>query len=202
MKYIGVKSKKGFTLVEVTIVVFFMLVLTSITVFNHRKFDSSIELKSQALEIALTIREAQVYALSARSSDKGSVDVTTFRYAYGVFFDKANHNDAYMFYVNKTDNDPATNFWFNDANWDCTTPGGECEKKSDLTAGYTISDLCVDGACNQDDVSVSFKRPDPEAIIRNSNDTVDWDEVVIELSSPKGKTVNIHATKAGQIYVE
>ena len=79
------KKEEGFSLIEVVVVMFFMIILTSVTVFNYRDFDTKIELKNQALEIALNIREAQVNALSTRGSDMGSNDPTTFQYAYGVF---------------------------------------------------------------------------------------------------------------------
>ena len=59
--------QKGFSLIEITIVVFFTIILTSITVYNYRNFDSGIELKNQALEMALTIREAQVSEIGRAS---------------------------------------------------------------------------------------------------------------------------------------
>ncbi|MCK5027487.1 MAG: hypothetical protein KAS07_03645 [Candidatus Pacebacteria bacterium] len=199
------KNKKnlqgGFSLIEISIVVFFTIILTSVTVYNYRNFDNMVELKNQALEIALTIREAQVNALSSRGTDVS--DPGTFRYSYGVFFDKANHDSSYMFFVNKDDDDPATKFWFDDLSWDCA--GNECIKKHDLRTGYTITDICIpEGTCGvETDVSISFKRPDPEAIIRDQNNSsTNLASVEIELSSPKGATSTIHVTQTGQIYIE
>ncbi len=195
------RLQKGFSLIEVTIVVFFTVILTTITVYNYRNFDSGIELKNQAIEIALTIREAQVSALSSRGSDVSDPD--TFRYSYGVFFDDT-HSGSYMFFVNSI---ATSSFWFDDSDWSCTSASGdECIKRYDLQTGYTISDICIpetDCVTAQNDASVSFKRPDPEAVIRDQDgSSTNLNSVKIELSSPKGKKKYIHVTQAGQIYVE
>ena len=71
---------------------------------------------------------------------------------------------------------------------------------------YTISDICIpitDCVTAQDDVSISFERPNPEAIIRDQDSSsTNLSSVMIELSSSKGKTKYINVTQSGQIYVE
>jgi prepilin-type N-terminal cleavage/methylation domain-containing protein len=79
----------GFTFVELIVVVAVIGIISSIVVFNHRKFSDSIELTNAAYELALLIREAQ----SAGSSIRPAPDdvrlpsgSSPFDFAYGVFF--------------------------------------------------------------------------------------------------------------------
>lgn len=198
----------GFTLVEMMVVIFLFAVMSAITVFNYKDFRNNIEFKNQALEMALVIKEAQTNALASRESSAGSSE---FKYAYGVFFDKSLSDAAYVMYINRNGEvDPIDpdNYWFNDGDFDCTV-GGECLKRYALAGGYTISELCVPdpgvGACSDNsDVSISYKRPDPVAIIRTENNPagVNQSSARIGIRSPWGGMIYVHVTKMGQIYVK
>ncbi|MBI2004934.1 prepilin-type N-terminal cleavage/methylation domain-containing protein [Patescibacteria group bacterium] len=54
----------GFTLVELLVVVSIMLIITSTLLLQQRKFNSATLMRTLAYNIALSIRQAQVYGTS------------------------------------------------------------------------------------------------------------------------------------------
>ena len=189
--------KGGFTIAEIMMVVFFTIILTSITLFNYRDFDDTVELQNQALEVALSIREAQIFALSSRQSGLSGYE---FRDAYGVYFDTTISDNSLMFFVDNAGTDD--HYWFDAGNFNCLDT--ECERVDTLRSGYKITDICVpEDTCGLDRVSISYDRPNPDSLIRRNNDT-DPDQVSakIEITSPKGAIRYVHITKSGQIYVK
>ena len=75
--------KKGFSLVELLVVALIFFILTGIVLFKQGKFSSDVLITSTAYELALFIREAQVYGVGS----KVQVGATSnSRFAYGVYF--------------------------------------------------------------------------------------------------------------------
>ena len=189
--------KGGFTVAEIMMVVFFTIILTSITLFNYKNFDDTVELRNQTLEVALTLREAQIFALSSKQSGSTGYE---FRDAYGVFFDTTISSSSLMFFV---DNDSVgADYWFDATDFGCTD--SECERVDTLRSGYKITDICVpEDTCGLDRVSIAYDRPNPNSLIRRNNDPdLDQASAKIEITSPKGATSSVHITKSGQIYVK
>ena len=195
------KNKGGFSLIEILVVIFFFSVLSVLVVFKYRDFDGSVILNNQSLDVALAIREAQVKALSSlEKPGAGSVlDPQNFRFAYGVFFDRNQSRTAYVSYVDN--NGDVSNGWFDDGNFTCAS-GGECVQKHVLSAGQSVADICIDNVCGQTDVSISFQRPKPDAIILSNISGTDASLVEIKLLSTQGGTRSVFVTKAGQIYLK
>lgn len=75
------KTTGGFSLIEVLITSAVIGILTAVVVVRQGAFNSTILLKNQAYEIAIAIREAQVYSISTRG------EASAFRDDYGVSFD-------------------------------------------------------------------------------------------------------------------
>lgn len=74
--------KKGFSLVELLVVAAIFFILTGIVLFKQGKFSSDVLITSTAYELALFIREAQVYGVGS----KVQVGASNSRFAYGVYF--------------------------------------------------------------------------------------------------------------------
>jgi prepilin-type N-terminal cleavage/methylation domain-containing protein len=83
--------KGGFTIIELIVVVTIFLVIASVTILSQRSFDNSILIDNLAYEIALAVREAQVYGVSTRGIE------ADFTYSYGVHFDEAEPNRFVLF---------------------------------------------------------------------------------------------------------
>ena len=167
------KNNTGFTLIELMVVVFIFLIITSITIFNYGKFNSSVSIQNLADDIALSVRSAQSYAIGVR----GANDI--FSFGYGVHFSTKQVNPGQEFYgSNKSfvlfadisDVDPNAVVYDHDESGKCGTPvaGNECmEVLNILTADQIESiSLIIDGTptsvSSNGTVDVWFKRPNPE----------------------------------------
>ena len=97
----------GFTIMEVIIVVFMTVVIASIVLFKYRDFSDSIELENAALDVALAVREAQVFGISSR----GTTTMKSFFYGYGVRFSSTDTDSYISFIDSKNDN-----LWYDSSN--------------------------------------------------------------------------------------
>jgi prepilin-type N-terminal cleavage/methylation domain-containing protein len=156
-------KKSGFTMVELAVTMSIFAVLTSVVLANYRTFSNNADFLNVADNIALSLREAQIYGVGS----KGAVGVTcgspasAFDCAYGVSFKE---NDA--FYTIFVDAGAIPNKIY-----DSTGSPTETIEKVFLPSGTKISGLsCTTttggtDACTNGLLDVTFKRPDPDAII-------------------------------------
>lgn len=75
--------ERGFSLIELVISAAIMAIISAIVIVRFTAFDSSILLKSLAYEVAASIRDAQIYAVSIVNNSDG------FDYPYGMTFSTA-----------------------------------------------------------------------------------------------------------------
>lgn len=203
-------ARRGFTLVELLVVISIMLVLTTSFLLQQKKFDSSTLMRSLAYSIALTVRQAQAYGTSLRENTPGAFAAGTAATAYGVYFTSANIGAN----VN-----PNTYILFADV-----PPGGggqangrydgvsEKIQQFQLSSGYYISDFCAVIAGAQNCVSgaaiteldIYFKRPNTDSqfsIFNGASPLTNASAVYMKLTGPGGDFRNIIVTNTGQISV-
>lgn len=89
------KTEKGFSIPELIIVVAIFAIITSIAMFDQGRLSSNVLLTNMSYEVALAIREAQVYGLGVRNTGAG--DGTEFLGEYGAHFDILNPREVYLF---------------------------------------------------------------------------------------------------------
>jgi len=179
---------KGFTLIELILVLGIFSILTAVTVYSYGDFNNNIILTNLAYEVALEIRQAQVYSISVRSSDlPNSTREKQFDASFGVYINPGTSPTGIVFFSDSEH----PNGWCNagSANTDClftpqicgTDPGkDECRHVSSLTRGITFENICAansisgifgeNGNCatnaeTLNSVAITFKRPNPESII-------------------------------------
>ena len=161
-------SKRGFTLIEILVVMAIMMVITTVLLVNQSRFDSSTVLRSLAYSVALSVRQAQVYGTSvvgtttAQSNCVGGFysGGNCYASAYGLHFDTAL---------------PTSYSLFADLNNDGQyTSSNELIKNFSFSQGYLITDFCVTGTNTGSPVTrrspgaistldIVFKRPNPDA---------------------------------------
>jgi prepilin-type N-terminal cleavage/methylation domain-containing protein len=78
-------KNRGLTFIELIVVVAIMGIISTVVLFRQAKFSSDILITDMAYQIALAIRQAEVFGLSSKKSDTG-VDSTTFRAGFAVLF--------------------------------------------------------------------------------------------------------------------
>lgn len=193
-------KQRGFSLVELIVVVAIFIVLTSVILFNQNKFSSDVAVGNLAYDIALQIRKAQVYGLLVRedmSSGGG------FNNGYGINF--MTRSDGEIYFILFTD---VNNNGVFDSSIDETISTFNIEQ------GNTIADICTDsstdpercfssnGGLNITYASIVFKRPDPDAIIRDSRNSTRKSQIEITVNSALGDTTKyISVLNTGQISV-
>ena len=88
MKKLFQKNKnnleKGFTLIELMVVIGIIAVISALSLFNSSRLNSSVLLSNTAYEIGLIVRDAQISGLGAKVLLTGGVATTSNQ---GVYFD-------------------------------------------------------------------------------------------------------------------
>jgi len=215
MKFNGKKNnlRSGFTLIELLVAIVIFVITTGIVVFSQNKFDNGILLDNLAYDIAITIRQAQSFGVNVKESGTG-ISNGVFP-PYGVYFDLtlSGTNKNFIFFSDTINSagQSIPDLIFN-GNETCLANDPECVQKYSIKRGSYIKSICagtsiVNCLSNQtDQLTIVFKRPNPDALIYNSSDTERSNPLTyakITVSSADGTaTRNIIVTNVGQIYVE
>lgn len=170
MSYPTSQSQQGFTLIELMVTISIIVLVTGIALTRYSAFNSTILLNNEAYEVALDIRRAQAYGLSA--SGYGG----DFRSPYGICFDRI-EPDRYRF--------------FQDVSGNGQCSGGEILETIMLDSRFVISELCADNNCRSvpssksESLTILFERPNFVAKLWSSWDTK-VNTVTITLSEANG----------------
>lgn len=188
------KSKKaGFSIPELLVSIAIITIVTSILLFRFSIFNNTTLLNSQAYEIALDIRQAQVAGISVRGDGP-----TLFEEEYGMYFDLAD-DKQYIFFRDSGDINPAR------------YDAGEGIDVMLLDNRFHISSICVNDVnpdcstgTNVSNLAISFKRPNFDAIFYSSDiPSTPINSALIVLEPADGsaqRAVSVSVT--GQISVE
>ncbi len=181
--------KKGFTLVELLVVISIFAILTGVVLLNQNKFNSTILLTNLAYDTALTIRQAQTYGINIKEfNDNPTITTSNRFFPYGVHFDTTNSENKKSFIL------------FADINYDYNSESGDglynglrsadpipdllkceadkgCVNRYSIKRGNYIMAICMgelpkgENGCSAasptaGSLDVSFTRPNPDAHIK------------------------------------
>jgi hypothetical protein len=188
----------GFTLVELVVVTGILILISTLILVNNNRFGGAILLENLAYDIALSVREAQVYGISVRQYATGNFDI-----GYGMHFGTDNPTSYVLFADAVVEN----------GLYDGCPIASSCElvESTDIERGYFIADLCAiaGGAqgevCGLDALDIFFKRPEPDAFISangvsgvaNPGALNERGRIVLE--SPRGDQMSVYVELSGQI---
>src|SRR3989344_7763105 len=183
---------RGFTLLELMVVTGIFMVLSSVVLSSNGRFGNQIVLQNLAHDMALTIRQAQVYGIAVRRFEGANFDV-----AYGMHF------------ILPAPDAPSTYELFADADSDGVYDydAGETVNTTTIGGGYRIVDIQVlDGNGVENlgvgEVNILFQRPEPDALIRRSAGEALNQRVKIVLESRRGNQSTVIVEASGQISVQ
>ena len=181
-----------------------MVVITSVVLVSNGRFGGVVQLENFTYDVALSIRQAQVYGISV-----ARFGANTFAAGFGTHFDISSANTYAVFSDSLTEN----------GLYDCSNPTNptpdNCElvETTTMTGGYYIQDLCTtppNGTENCEGITkvdIVFIRPEPDAWISVSdtpcvlqNGSCQTSARII-LASPRGDTMSIVVGANGQITV-
>lgn len=196
----GRSAQAGLSYVELIVVLTIFSVLSGIIVYNYALFQSKVELKNLASDIAGKITEAQKTSLSGILPTQ-SVS-STWKPTYGVYFNTQLDNKKFIYFV-----DTNQDGYLNDTG--CEFFPNECVNTTTITKGNRISSLAVvyQGSSTEttiSDLNITFTRPDSSAIIRSTgiSDPSTISYVVINIISPKAVTSKIKVYPSGRIDID
>ena len=167
------KLQAGFSLIELLVVTAIFVILSGVVLANNSRFGNRIVLQNLAHDIALSIREAQIYGIAVKR-----YGVDQFNTGFGMHFAPGSGYELFAD-VNKN------------GIWDA----GETVKATSIAAGYQISDICApDSTCGATRLDVLFRRPEPDACI-STNGTVTLNDQQICMSSLTRATITITSNR-------
>jgi len=204
------KLNRGMTYVELIVVLSIFGTMSSVVLFNYREFQTKVDIKNLASDVALKIVEAQKASVSGKLPPQVPPRDTNSNWkpSYGIYF----RSDA--------DLDSSDNIYFNkkfiyfvDLNND---NGYEAElEKLDtitITKGNYVESVggCTDTPCSTfvpiTSLAVIFKRPDSGVTFKDSSGATlanDFDYIKITIASEQSPTIksNIKVYPSGRIQV-
>lgn len=162
--------------------------MTAVLMPRYSSFNNVVILKSQAYELALDVREAQVFGVSTRGTSN------SYREAFGISFDLTQTNNAYKLFQDAS----------GDLKYDTDEEIGDVYT---IDPRFEISEICTTRGttrkCNVQKASVAFKRPDFDARIwALGGFNIDKLEVVISVAGDNTLSRTVSVYPSGQISVQ
>ena len=211
---------RGFTLVEMIVVLAIIVIITTIALLGQSSFNRSMVLTDTAYTIAFSVREAQALGISSRAFG-GTQDA-----GYGLRFT----DDTPTSYKLFADTAPAAP---GDTQYTAICPGhpnvaannpeakpGDCIQTVEaevvrtysLNNGFRISRFCGrrsngNQLCNgpaMDSLNIVYLRPNTQSVITgvNGNVRMALQDATIRIMSPDGSTERcVYVSKVGQVSV-
>ena len=196
LKFVIRNCQKGMTYVELIVVLSIFSIMTSIILFNYGKFQTNVDIKILANDIASKIIEAQKSSISGQLNLSASLN---WKPSYGIYFDTSSVDNKKIF------------TYFADFNqnslYDTSSCSGtgECLDQITITKGNFISEIRINGTgcpATVTNLNVIFKRPDSSAII--TSDPVlscSISYVQVTVSSPDLTAARIKIYPSGRIQI-
>jgi prepilin-type N-terminal cleavage/methylation domain-containing protein len=190
------RAHRGFSLIELIVVIGIFAFISTIILANHSTFNSNVLLDSLGYNAALSVRQAQVYGISVRQS----ADLPgQFQIGYGVHLQKSTPTVYILFadlnknqkYEGKPTDSPVETYSIGQGHFiksfcAYTTSSSNCS--DDASAPITFLDI-------------TFLRPDPDAMFTTDKTGVTYSRAAFTISSANGRTRTISVATTGEVSV-
>lgn len=175
---------------ELMVVTGIFMILSAVVLSTNARFGNLIVLQNLAHDMALTVRQAQVYGIAVRRYQGVNFDV-----GYGMHFTQP-AEDALSTYE-----------LYGDVNQNGVYDVGEAVSETTMSGGYRIVDICARDlggieTCGLSQLNILFRRPEPDAIIRRVAGASLDDRARIVLESRSGERSEVIVEASGQISVQ
>jgi len=192
-------KRKGFTIIEVLVVVFIVMILSVIGVANYQGGEDDAVLKIASNKLKQDLRRAEIMAMSTREFDGSGCP----QGGYGIHFDKINDDEKYILFADCDKNRLYdTGGDVNKCKEAGEDPTGvdaeEFFEDIKIESGVKITDLKVGGA-SSDSLSITFLPPNPEIFFSRAGDTI---EITLSLENDDTKTQVVTVNKTGLINIK
>ena len=197
-------SKKSFTLIEVLVVVFIIMILSVIGIANYQGGESDAVLKIASNKLKQDLRNAEIMSMSTRKFDDSGGP----QGGYGIHFNKIDDDEKYILFAD-CDGDVAydESGTYDGAEMDNCKDAGEYPEAKDteefsedikIESGAKITDIKVDEV-SLDFLSITFVPPDPNVFFSETGDIA---KITLSLEDDNTKTEVVTVNKTGLIGIE
>ena len=191
MKYYTEQSL-GFTLIELLVTIGIFTMLTGIVLANYRTYDTNALFANASEDVVLSLRQAQVYGVGVKAH------AGSFTTPYGVYFE-AGQNKIIMFADTAPAGNPSGDGIYtggSDVIVDTITWKSNIKIKTQFTNGVLCDSLPFAA------VSVTFTRPNPDAVINNGASLCTTDAKITLEDANTNKSSRVTISSAGQISLQ
>jgi hypothetical protein len=174
------------------------MILSSVVLATNSRFGNLIILQNLASDMALSVRQAQVYGIAVRRYQGTNFDVS-----YGMHFTLPAPNTASIYQL------------FADVNRNGVYDGGDSiVEATTIKGGYSITALCartvgssVDD-CTVSTLDIVFRRPEPDACVSVGGVATfsskficvsNYDKASVRVDSNRGQHATVVVEMSGQI---
>ena len=210
-----VPCNRGFSLIELVVVMAIFITVSSVVFVSQGRFGGNTMITNLAYDVALTMRQAQVYGISVRKVKAVSdpEGIAQFDRSYGIHLGTAGY---YILFAD-ADNDKKYNTASN-SNTGClaSPPSGlpECVSFFKIEQGNYVKQFCGGTDCfgsltngKIDRLEILFHRPEPEPTIWGYKggshvNTSSYGSASVLVSSPQGATKSVCISATGQMYIK
>lgn len=194
-------------MLEMVIVISIVSIVSGILVYGFKDYGVRLNLRTNANEVALAIREAQAYALAVRGFDHDNNSGTILLYtSWGVYAKKSESDTQLKIFVD----------FDGDKNYD---DPGELSRVIILRNGIKIYGLwkglkTTEEDANVDEIEILYQRPNPDTkllandtrcsglVTSNDVNTGTCPDLEIILQAPNGAQKTVVVWSTGQVTVE
>jgi hypothetical protein len=176
--------------VELMVVTGIFMILSGVVLSTNARFGNLIILQNLAHDMALSVRQAQVYGIAVRRYQGVNFDVP-----YGIHFTQP-AADALSTYE-----------LFGDVNLNGVYDAGETVTATTMSGGYRIVNICARDlggieSCGLSQLNILFHRPEPDAVIRRAAGASLDDRARIVIESRSAEQSEVIVESSGQISVQ
>lgn len=182
-KVIKKANQKGFSIIEILVVLALLTIILYVSLFNYDRFGKETELENSVYSVALAIRETQTFGINKKARE-GLSDPQDFGedYGYGVHFRtnllegiQSLDNKNFALFVDSNNGDKIMT-------GNCS-PSQECYSVISLGQGNYISNIKVQGTgswIDVNEVNIYFKRPNPDSNIISGTQNYSRAKIIIK----------------------
>lgn len=203
---------KGFSIIELVVVITIFAIMSSVTIFNYSSYRQNIEVTNVAQDIALTVRQAQVYGISSTDRIVGTTNLDSPLAAdqlFGQSIADITNDHSIRGLTVFPDENKIILFEDNNRNFIYDTNDRIIDQRTIISTSVDIVGVkpCiteVDCANLQTDrADIVFQRPYPDAYISFGGDRHDiYGFITIVVGGANGTTSHIQISSVGSISVK
>ena len=206
LKFIIRNCNKGMTYVELIVVLSIFGIMSSVVLYNYKDYNSQIEVKTLANDIALKVVEAQKSASSGKMAPVGhDPRIQSWKPSFGLYFKSGVSLGKDLVYF--TD---LNNIGYCDISCDPPSDGADYLETINISKGNYIKKIEVfysqDNSQEVPNLSIVFTRSSSGMSVATYNGTnvtpLDVYYVLITVSSQSGITSSIQIYSSGRIQIK